>query len=90
MSKFLDVVRAIAGASSPGQPSKAGTAAVYAAPTAAGTLASYAAYRLGVPLDVVLTGATLLGQVFHAVASKVQRRRKARAAVSPSTQKVLR
>lgn len=60
--------------------SKLATGALFSAPPVGGTLAAYAAYRLGVPVDVVIAGAAFLGQGLHALASLVNGKRKAKKA----------
>jgi len=61
--------------------SKAVTGALYSTPSLGGTLAGLVAVKLGVSVTDVLLGASLVSQGLHAVASFVQRKRKARAAL---------
>lgn len=55
------------------------TGSIYSAPIGGGTLTGYIAYRLGVPLDVVILGATAIAQGLQAIASRFNRRRKSKA-----------
>lgn len=61
--------------------SKLLTGAIFGTPAAGGTLTGLIALKLGVPLDTVLLGVSLLTQILQALASRVQKRRKATAAV---------
>jgi hypothetical protein len=61
--------------------SKVVTGSLYSAPSLGGTLAGVVALKLGVPVQDVLLGASLVSQGLHAVASFVQRRRKSKAAL---------
>lgn len=58
--------------------SKLLTGAVYSAPPTGGTLTGLLALKLGLPVDTVLVGAAVLTQILQAIASLVQKRRKAK------------
>jgi hypothetical protein len=54
------------------------TGSLFGAPPAGGTLAGLVALKFGVPLDLVILGATAIAQGLQALASLVHRRRKAK------------
>jgi hypothetical protein len=59
--------------------SKLISSGLYSAPAGGGTVAGVIALKLGIDPALVLLGSTLLAQGLHALAARLQRKRKAKA-----------